>query len=366
MNTLYAKLAALLAAAFVAIAGLLVVITQAMFEAERVVELTTDVVIAGAVFALLAALAVFHLFTRRLKRLTDAVEAFQRSAFTQPARVPGADARGDEIERLSAHFERMSERMAGQLRELEGAAERRRELLANVSHDLRTPLASMQGYLELLLLRHGGLPPAEERNYLETAARHCERLGRLVGELVELTKLEAHELQPRPEDFPLAELVQDVAQKFALDAQRRQVQLQADCARAGSSAATAHADIGMVERVLENLVENALRHTPAGGRVTLEVAAGATLRPTVAVQDSGQGIAAADLANIFERYYRAERTAQDGHAGLGLAIARRMVQLHGGELTVRSRPGEGTRFEFDLPGTAAALAAPEPGGGVTA
>jgi signal transduction histidine kinase len=353
MNTLYAKLAALLAAAFVAIAGLLVVITQAMFEAERVVELTTDVVIGGAVVALLAALAVFHLFTRRLKRLTDAVEAFQRSAFTHPVRVPGADARGDEIERLSAHFERMSERMAAQIRELEGSADRRRELLANVSHDLRTPLASMQGYLELLLLRHGSLEPAEERNYLETAARHSERLGRLVGELVELTKLEARELQPQPEDFALAELVQDVAQKFALDAQCRQVALRAECAR--SAAATVHADIGMVERILENLVENALRHTPAGGSVTIELRTEGTQRPKVAVHDSGQGIQPGDLANIFERYYRADRTKSSSHAGLGLAIARRMVQLHGGELTVQSLPGHGTRFEFDLPGATATL-----------
>ena len=193
MTTLYAKLALLLAVAFVVVGGGLVVATQTMLDAERLIELSAYVVIASVASALLAALAVFQLFSRRLTRLADSVETIARGGFTKPLRVPGADPNGDEIDRLSMHVERMSDRIAEQLAELERAAGRRRELLANVSHDLRTPLASMQGYLELLLLRHGSLEPAEERNYLETAVRHSERLSRLVGELFELTRLEAAE-----------------------------------------------------------------------------------------------------------------------------------------------------------------------------
>src|SRR5438093_852567 len=125
MNTLYAKLALLLAGAFVMIGGVLVIATQTMFDRERLIELSSYVMIASVAFALLAALCVFQLFTRRLKRLADAVETIARGGFTTPLRVPGADPNGDEIDRLSTHVERMSERMAEQLAELERGAGRR-------------------------------------------------------------------------------------------------------------------------------------------------------------------------------------------------------------------------------------------------
>ncbi|WP_232539980.1 sensor histidine kinase [Azohydromonas aeria] len=345
-HSLSVKLAALLAAAFIAVGGLLVVATQAMFEPSRLLELSTDVMLASVVFSLLAALCVFQLFTRRLKRLADAVDAYyRRGDFRAPLALGEADARGDEIERLAAHVEGMSARIADQLGELERVATRRRDLLANVSHDLRTPLASMQGYLEILLLRRGELSEAEERNYLEVAAKHSERLGRLVNDLFQLTKLEADDVHPQRERFPLAELVQDVAQKFALDAAQRGLALQAAC---GAAMPLVEADIGMVERVLENLVENALRHTPEGGRVTLALGQ-AGGRASVAVSDTGVGIPADEVDKVFDRFYRADRTGARHHAGLGLAIARLMVQLHGGQLTVRSTPGHGTTFSFDLP-----------------
>jgi signal transduction histidine kinase len=347
MNTLYAKLGLLLAGAFVVVGGALVMATQTMFDRDRLIELSSYVMIASVAFALLAALCVFQLFTRRLKRLADAVETIARGGFTAPLRVPGADPRGDEIDRLSTYIERMSERIAEQLAQLERGVGRRRELLANVSHDLRTPLASIQGYLELLLLHHGSLAATDSRHYLETAVRQSERLGRLVGDLFELTKLEAEDAQPRPEAFSLAELAQDVVQKFMLNAQLRQIELRA-CGGDGGPAMRVHADIAMVERVLENLLDNALRHTPAGGAVSVELDHSAQ-RARMTVRDTGPGIAADDLTGIFERYDRADRSLPADHSGLGLAIARRIVQLHGGALTVRSAVGSGTCFTFDLP-----------------
>jgi signal transduction histidine kinase len=345
MRKLYVRLALLLGAAFVAVGGLLVVATQTMFDRARLAELSAYLMSAGAAFALLSALCVFLVCTRRLKRLADGVESIAQGGFAASLRVRGADPHGDEIDRLATNVERMSDRIAEQLSELDRVANRRRELLINVSHDLRTPLASMQGYLELLLLRHGSLAPAEERNYLETAVRHSERLGRLVGDLFELTKLEADEVQPQLEEFSLAELAHDVVQKFALDATRRQVDLRA---RGGGPDPRVLADIGMVERVLENLLDNALRHTPAGGTVTIEFECDAP-RARMAVRDTGPGIAAAELPGLFDRYDRASRSVPGGHGGLGLAIARRIVSLHGGELSVQSAVGSGTCFAFDLP-----------------
>lgn len=230
--------------------------------------------------------------------------------------------------------------------QLERVLRQRRELLSNVSHDLRTPLAAMQGYIELLLMRHGSLEPAEEPNYLQTAARQSEKLGRLVNDLFDLTRLEADQLALQPENFELGELTQDVVQKFAHEARLRGVRLEG-----GSHAAMlwVHADLALVCRVLESLVDNALRHTAAAGSVTLEASAG-DARTLVTVRDTGEGIAEADLPGLFDRYDSGSRVQGVGATpGLGLAIARRIVLLHGGDIAVRSAPGRGTEVSFDLP-----------------
>jgi PAS domain S-box-containing protein len=230
----------------------------------------------------------------------------------------------------------------------------RRELLANLSHDLRTPLAALQGYLELLLLREGRLESAEARNYLRTAAAQSERLGRLVDDLFELARLEDEAMRPAFEPVALAELAQDVVQKFAERAQRRGIAL-AVTRDAAAPAAPIPADIALIERLLSNLVDNALRHTPAGGRVAIELA-GDTTRAELAVSDTGEGIAAEELPGIFERYDRAARVgAASGHAGLGLAIAQRIAALHGTRLDVRSERGVGTRASFVLARDAAVV-----------
>jgi len=296
---------------------------------------------------------------RRLQRIVDAVDAFERDGYAVPLHLAEADLGDDAVARLAERIERLSGRITQQLAALERLSTQRRDLLTNVSHDLRTPLASMQGYLELLLLRHGSLEPAEQRNYLETAVRQTERLARLVGDLFQLAELDGEEAPLAAEDFALAELLHDVAQRYAADAQRRRVELRA----VAPVPVTARADIALVERVLGALVENALRHTPSGGQVSIELAGGAG-RAQVTVRDTGEGIAAADVPDLFDRYDRTERVAGSAgttpHGGLGLAIARRVVQLHGGELRIASTPGVGTQVSFDLPLATRPGAAPAP------
>lgn len=308
-------------------------------------------VVAALAVAVVAASAVAWLQARRLRRLSVALEAFERGGHVGALRLDEADGKGDETARLAAQIERMGSCLAARSTELAGAMQRRSELLANVSHDLRTPLAAMQGYLELLLLRQDSLGSAEARNYLQTATRQSERLGRLVADLFELTRLEGEGLQPDAEDFSLAELAHDVTQKFALDAGQRGVRLEVRFDPA-SAAARVRAELGLVERLLANLVENALRHTPAGGSVGIEIEP-LRGRAEARVVDDGEGIAAAELAGIFDRYDRAERIGGanrgSGHGGLGLAIGRRIVELHGGRLRIDSAPGRGTRVAFDLP-----------------
>jgi signal transduction histidine kinase len=219
--------------------------------------------------------------------------------------------------------------------------------VANVSHDLRTPIASLHGYLETLLLKEGQLSREEQRTYLQIALNHSEKLAALVADLFELARLDSGEIRIHDEPFMLAELVQDVLLKFQLASQRSGVTLDADFPK---DLPFVSADIKLIERVLDNLVENALRHTASGGTVKV------LLRPqgeavTVQVADTGRGIPEVDLNRIFDRFYQAhegDRSSNDG-AGLGLAIAKRILELHGITIAVDSEVGVGTTFRFALP-----------------
>jgi hypothetical protein len=253
----------------------------------------------------------------------------------------------DEIGRMGRAFAEMVRRIGEQMQALKRTDAQRRELLANISHDLRTPMASMQGYLETLLLKEGSLTEEERRHYLEIALRHGERLNRLIGELFELGKLVCQETALNPETFPAGELVQDVLQKFQLAASQKGVRIEASL---GEGLPFVLADIALIERVLQNLIENALRYTPEGGiiRVSLAREDG---RIAVQVSDSGAGIPAEQLPAIFDRFHQVEKGEQvgSGPAGLGLAIAKRILELHGSHITATSTPGLGTTFTFDLP-----------------
>jgi signal transduction histidine kinase len=296
------------------------------------------------------ALRIFRGRERRLERITAALEAFERDGGRTPLQLGDAETGGDEVALLALAVERLAERSATQAATLARAASEREELLANVAHDLRTPLAAIQGYLELLLVRESDALSIEGRNDLQTAARQAERLGRRIADLFELTRLEDETSLLEREDFAFAELAHDAVQRFAAEAGRRSVRLEVRID--DPSALRTHADLARIERVLGGLLENALRHTPTGGQVALEAEA-RDGRVHVTVADSGSGIPAADLASVFERHDRAARVGRPdragGHGGLGLAIARRIVERHGGSLRIDSTPGRGTRVSFDLP-----------------
>jgi two-component system OmpR family sensor kinase len=314
-----------------------------MLAGSYVVKVNTLLAVVAVAFTLLAGLLLFAVLTRRLRRLTRAVENFRAAGFS--GTLPPGSRSGDEIEQLAFSVHAMAERIAGQVRHLQAVDSQRRELVANVSHDLRTPLASLQGYLETLRLKAKELDEAERLRYLEVAHRHCRHLGRLVEELFDLARLDANEVQPVTEPFSLPELVQDVLHKFELRARQHEVSLQA---RYTEDLPFVVGDIALIERVLDNLLENALRHTPAGGTVTVAVDA-APDGLVVRIVDTGSGINAEDLPHVFERFYQSDRMRTRGGAGLGLAIAKRIVELHGRHIHAASVPGRGTTFAFDLP-----------------
>jgi two-component system, OmpR family, sensor kinase len=300
------------------------------------------VAIVLAMFVIAAIL--FRALTLPLRRLASRLREWSSRIGVGAGGSDAADG-GNEIAELERRFGHMAERIEQQLGALKEADALRRELIANVSHDLRTPLASMRGYLETVLLKGERLDVDTRRQYLETAFRQCEHLERLIAALFELSKLESGAVVPHLEDFSLSELLHDVALRFRLRAEQAGIELHVRCDPAGPRA---YGDIALVERVLENLLDNALRHTAAGGRVSLEMLPEPT-RIRVLVADNGSGVAVEDLPSVFDRFYRGGGHARGARTGLGLAIVRRIVELHGQTVSLNSTPGVGTCVEFGLP-----------------
>ncbi|OOL35732.1 HAMP domain-containing sensor histidine kinase [Pseudomonas sp. FSL W5-0299] len=299
-----------------------------------------------ASLCLIAGLAAFALITRPLRRLTDRVSQFDIDGVpsTPPASDPVEKASShDEIAVLDAAFRQMQTRLGEQWRSLTRQDQERRELVANISHDLRTPLASLHGYLETLSLKDATLSPADRRRYLGIALDQSRKVGGLAQSLLELVRLEHGFVQPVLERFSLTDLVQDIFQKFELTAEARQIELKANFAPNFSAAC---ADLGLIERVLTNLFDNALRYTPQGGEIEL------SLRPQgpfieVTVSDTGPGIAPKLREGLFLRPFNIGGARRDG--GLGLRIVHRILQLHGREIQLIDVPGRGATFRFSLP-----------------
>jgi len=317
----------------------------AMLRMGLMKRLVLRVALIAFLLTALVGLFLFWWVSRRLSMLRAAVTDFEEGQLNRRFEVHSSD----EIGRLGSTFNAMANRIEEQVEELRNTDRLRRELVANVSHDLRSPLASIQGYLETLELKEESLEPQQRRNYLNVALAQTKRLSSLVRQLFELSKLDARQTEPHFESFPIAELVQDVVMQYEPEAEKLGVELRAVLPEGGLPHVCA--DIGLLERVLTNLLDNALRHTPKGGRVEVRpVHIGELV--CVQVRDTGAGIDPEMLETVFERFSRSDtsRSRADGEgAGLGLAIARKILDLHGGSINAESTPGEGTTFTFGLP-----------------
>lgn len=296
-------------------------------------------------FAITSALLIFVVLTSPLRKLAQQMDNFQKQELQSFHSPRPLTASGDEIAYLSSAFTAMRNRIYEQMRKLEETDRLRRELISNVSHDLRTPLSSMQGYLEMLT--RPSITEKDRQTFMEIAFKHCHRLTQLVKELFELSKLDSGRITPELENFSLAELLNDVVQKYSLSAKQKNIRLNAPQT---DQLYMVNADIALIERVLENLIDNALRYTPEHGSIEFTLTHKIHC-VEVGVQDTGIGLANEDIPHIFERYYRAQKpTGFDQQStGLGLAIVKRILELHGSVIRVESKLHEGTRFEFPLP-----------------
>ena len=309
------------------------------------VDLVRRRLLVAGVLVLLVAVALGYTgasaFARRLRRLERAADRIAQGDLDEPVIDKGSD----EVAELAQAFERMRQRLA----QLEHA---RREFIANASHELRTPIFSLGGFLELL--DDEELDEATRREFMVTMQDQVNRLGKLATDLLDLSRLDAGRLRIEREPVALPEVAGTLAEEFAALARSSARTIDVSVRR---EPVTALADETRVLQIGRVLVENALRHTPPGTPIEIRVARTGS-RAVLEVLDAGPGIPAEHAAHVFERFYRIEGTHASG-SGLGLAIARELAEAMEGELEVVSRPGR-TVFALRLPLAVAALDRREP------
>ncbi|BBQ84642.1 MULTISPECIES: sensor histidine kinase [Enterobacteriaceae] len=301
-----------------------------------------------ALFGLLAGTLVWYWVARPVRQLTAHVQGVDQdsiSAIRQLAQQPLQADGSNEVAILRNTYIELARKIASQWDQLSDSDRQRREFIANISHDLRTPLTSLLGYLETLSMKADTLSPEDNRQYLAVALRQGHKVRHLSQQLFELAKLEHGGIKPQLEPFAIGELIQDVAQKFDLAIETRRLTLKVEIPRA---LPLLNADVSMIERVVTNLLDNAVRHTPPGGTVMLRVWQ-ENERLQVEVADSGPGVDEALREALFQRPSAlSAQSVRENRGGLGLLIVRRMLELHGGSIRLMEASA-GACFRFFVP-----------------
>jgi signal transduction histidine kinase len=305
--------------------------------------------VAGTLLAAAAGLILIRILTAPLRRLVAAMNQLHAQLATPegPECAPKSLPRSrDEVGDLSKIFAQMAERIRSQMTRLKETDVVRREILTHIAHDLRTPLASLRGYLETLSAKPH-LPEPDRQRYIEIAAQEAGHLSYLVDRLFELARLESPDARIVREPFDLSELIGEALHKVGGTAAKRGVRLEATLS---ASEIDVVGDPRLIERVLVNLLQNGIRHTPSGGSVAV-LASNEGSAICIEVADTGCGIAPEDLPRIFDKFYVGRRTPGESRdrSGLGLAIVKRILDLHGQSIEVESRVGQGSVFRFRLP-----------------
>ena len=317
--------------------------TAAMIEDSYIMRSLLQNVVLVLLVTVIVGLLLFAIITRRIGHILRSVKKFAQGDYSARIELQG----GDEVAQLATTVDQMAETIEENIRRLEDEDRLRRELVANISHDLRSPLASIRGYLETILIKMDDLSPEELTQYVETGIAGTMRLNRLVEDLFELSKLDANQISLQAEPFALNDLVQDVVLQFQPNASEAGISLIAEFQ---DDPSLAFGDIGLVERAMSNLIDNAIKYTPEGGEVRV-VPKSDGKHIQINVIDTGNGIPEAELPYIFDRFYTVDKSRNqvEGATGLGLAITKKIVELHESTLSVTSRLNAGTTFSFWLP-----------------
>ncbi|MEZ5317525.1 MAG: HAMP domain-containing sensor histidine kinase [Vicinamibacterales bacterium] len=293
----------------------------------------------------LAALLVFRPAHRRLRALERAARAFGAGDATARATEAG----GDEVAALARTFNEMADGLSARSSALIEADRARRQLLADISHELATPLAAIRGYAETLAMPDLALDDATRSRYAGVIHDETERLSAIVGDLLDLARFEGGGASFRPAVVPLRSIVERVASRHDPVLREKRITLDA---RVEPPDLTVMADAGRLEQALQNLAANAARHTPDGGDIRLHAARDGDI-VRITVEDSGPGIPPEHLSRVFDRFYKVDEsrtgTRVPSGSGLGLSIVRAIIERHGGTIEASNAPDGGARFEITLP-----------------
>jgi signal transduction histidine kinase len=321
----------------------------------KLVQSSLAVFVFLVVLTVLVSYLIILLIARPLKILTNQVRDLGREGFDkfqgegdsiEQALGQWDASSGNDIDIVGANFRAALIKLEQQYQHIVSIDELRKELLSHVSHDLRTPLASLLGYLETWEIQQGQMTEQQSRDYIATARKNAKKIVVLIEQLFDLANLDSNNVTVKKERVVVAELVQDVLNKFALSAKEKHITLKLQPLDIGIEV---HADMEKLERVFTNLIENAMRHTPEHGVITINLIKGSSL-VSIEVSDTGIGIPEEDLPHIFDPHFKAGNSVRENtaHGGLGLAITKKLLELHQTDITVKSALHKGTTFRFSL------------------
>lgn len=324
------------------------------FSKNNILRTGMSLVVAGLVFSLLAILLVIGMITRPLRRLNSEVMAVTSAGFIQESGRSASEVlshwkagSSDEFHSLGSSFKALLDQLEEQYKQVISVDELRKELLTHISHDLRTPLASLLGYLETWSLNHTQIPKEQSDEYIAIARRNAQKIANLIEQLFELAHLDSGNVRINRETFSVAELAHDVMQKFAIEALEKGVALSVE---PNNPRILVQGDIEKLERAFTNLIENALRHTPKNGEIIIRLSKTGRF-VGIDVSDTGIGIPEEDIPHIFDAHFKAGNSVRgnSAHGGIGLAITKKIIALHQSDISVKSQVDRGTTFSFTLP-----------------
>ncbi len=281
--------------------------------------------------------------TRNLNKIVTTVKKF--TAGDLKARITYKSKKG-ELSGLAKNFNEMADTILSNIEKIKSMENLRSELIANVSHDLRTPLAIIHGYVETLIMKEDTLTDEERGRYTNNIMQSTEKLKNLVAQLFEYSKLQSMQIKPNKEPFFISELIQDISHKYQILAKKKGIALKLTTP---SDLPLVNADVALIDRVIQNLIDNAIKFTPEGGSINIELNRNSE-KVRVAISDTGAGIPEDELDHIFDRYHKVKRnTAEEIEgSGLGLAIVKKILEIHNSSIKVFSKINQGTSFEFEL------------------
>lgn len=326
---------------YIVLAGQELAAVQQQLASSYFMRLGIGASLLTMLFAALIGFISIWFLTKNLRSIIHAVRRFREGDTS----VRIENAATSDVAVLATTFNDMADTLENNIEEIQGVDRLRRELIANVSHDLRTPLAILKGYIETLQIKKDTLSVVEQEAYLHIIEDSSDRLANLITQLFEYSKLEAKQIAPNKEPFSIADLAGDLVASNRVIAEKKGIAL-----TLSNTAQTplVFADISLVERAIQNLLDNALKFTPQNGSITLE------LQPTdtnvsISVRDTGPGISEVEQAHIFERYKQTRTDHARQGVGLGLAIVKKIMELHNTSIRVESSASTGSVFQFALP-----------------